>query len=348
MKQIPTLAVTMGDPGGIGPRLIARAIASGKFANRARLLIFGDARTLDAAAALDGVRLDYRRMEMGGALSEHISELRESPIVMIELPELRDSHFERGRVSAANGAASAIWIEAGVRACLDNAAQALVTAPISKEAIRAAGVAFPGHTEMLAGLSGGCEVRMMLTGGKLRVVLETIHVALREVPHLIEYNHLVRSIELIERWSQRFLRRKARIGVCGLNPHAGENGEFGREEIDIIRPAIQEAWSRGIDASGPYPADTVFHRACRGEFDFVLAMYHDQGLAPLKTIAFETGVNVTIGLPFVRTSPDHGTAFDRAWIPEAPLSHRSFENALELALRWSRGRRDKKPGKARL
>ncbi|MGC8741213.1 MAG: 4-hydroxythreonine-4-phosphate dehydrogenase PdxA [Candidatus Sumerlaeaceae bacterium] len=334
MQSHVFIAVSMGDPGGIGPRLIAQVTASGRFAKRARLLVFGDAATLAQAAALDGLKIEFPTIADTSDLAERIARLSHAPLIVIEPPECPSGGFARGEVSPLNGAASVAWIKAGTKACLAGIAQALVTAPISKEAIRAAGVCFPGHTELLASLTDGCEVRMMLVGRRLRVVLETIHVALSQVPRLIEHDHLIRSLEIIHEWSLQFLRRSPNIAVCGLNPHAGENGQFGREEIEVIGPAIEQARKRGIGAWGPFPADTVFHRASHGEFDFVLSMYHDQGLGPLKTVAFDTGVNVTLGLPFVRTSPDHGTAFDRAWVREARLSCRSFEQAIKLALRW--------------
>lgn len=328
----------MGDPGGIGPRLIARAVSQLRERGRFAMFIFGDAEALRDAAILEGIDLPLTEIGFDDFMHGNPQRWQPGTALLVEVPQSAGGGFARGRVSARNGQAALAWIEAGVKACLGGVADALVTAPISKEAIHAAGAPFPGHTEYLASLCGVEEVRMMLVGGGLRVVLETIHVALAEVPRLLTPDHVRRSLEMIAQWSEEFLGKRARIAVCGLNPHAGENGQFGREEIEIIAPAIQAARALGVEASGPWPADTIFYRARRGEFDFVLAMYHDQGLVALKTVAFETGVNVTVGLPFIRTSPDHGTAFDRAWDPASEISSRSFEKAIELALRWSRRR----------
>jgi 4-hydroxythreonine-4-phosphate dehydrogenase len=337
MQFRPRIAITMGDPGGIGPRVIARALANAFARRNIEIVIFGHAETLQAAAELEGVRLPVVKV---ASVDEYDSMVCGEPIErmlgIVEVIAPDDGKFARGAVDAANGRAALTWIEAAVRSCLAGKTHALVTGPISKEAIRLAGSDFPGHTELLAAMSGNCEVRMMLTGGHLNVVLETVHMALANVARNIERGHLVRSLEIINSWSERTVGALPRIGVCGLNPHAGEHGQFGREELEVIAPAVAEARGRGLNVSGPWPADTIFHRARNGEFDFVLAMYHDQGLVALKTVAFDTGVNVTLGLPFVRTSPDHGTAFDRAWVPSAPVSSRSFEQAVRLAAKWVR------------
>ncbi len=346
------MAITMGDPGGIGPRLIARTLAKAPAAVREHTVVFGDPMTLEEAAALDDLRLTIEtfpsveewartreRQETRGSVRQGEHERAKPAVAVVNPIAAGGAEFARGQACATNGRAAVAWIEAGVQACLAGQTQALVTAPISKLAIHAAGSPWPGHTEMLAGLSGGCDVRMMLAGGGLRVVLETIHVALAKVPQLLTREHLTQTIAMTSDWSQRYLGKRARVAVCGLNPHAGEGGEFGREEIEILAPAIEDARRQGHDVSGPWPADTVFFRARRGEFDFVIAMYHDQGLVALKTVAFETGINVTLGLPFVRTSPDHGTAFDRAWERDAPINTRSFEEALRWAQRWSRPRK---------
>ncbi|MCX7624831.1 MAG: 4-hydroxythreonine-4-phosphate dehydrogenase PdxA [Candidatus Sumerlaeaceae bacterium] len=335
-KMASCIAIAMGDPGGIGPRLIAHTLAKAPHVTRGPLLIFGDETTIREAAALDGIQCSFEQVDEEQLAGKSSSCLSTKKAVVVRCRGAQGLRFSRGIADAANGRAALAWIEAAVKACQTGIATSLVTAPISKEAIRAAGSPFPGHTELLAHLCGIEEVRMMLVGGGLRVVLETIHVALAEVPKLLAAARIQRTLEIIAAWSGRYLCKDAKIAVCGLNPHAGENGLFGREELDVIAPAIAKVRSVGIDASGPYPADTVFYRARRGEFDFVLAMYHDQGLAVLKTLAFETGVNVTLGLPFVRTSPDHGTAFDRAWLPDAKINTRSFQKALELAARWSR------------
>ncbi|MCX7963005.1 MAG: 4-hydroxythreonine-4-phosphate dehydrogenase PdxA [Candidatus Sumerlaea chitinivorans] len=321
------LAITMGDPGGVGPELVACVLRELSVAGF-QALVFGSAELLREAANLRQLELPplvtVQQVEEAGA-AEH-------PVVVVEAPEV-GSEFVRGRAHPANGRAALRWIELATQAVLGGAADALVTAPISKDAIRAAGSPFPGHTEYLASLCGNAEVRMMLEGGGLRVVLETIHVPLADVPKLISREHLRRTLEIAHTWAQEYLTPTPRIGVCGLNPHAGENGHFGSEELEIIGPTVAEARDKGIAASDPLPADTAFYRALRGEFDLVVAMYHDQGLVAVKTLAFETGVNITLGLPIIRTSPDHGTAFDIAWQGRAQSSSMTaaVRRAIELA-----------------
>jgi 4-hydroxythreonine-4-phosphate dehydrogenase len=204
------------------------------------------------------------------------------------------------------------WVVESARRCLSGDLAALVTGPISKKLLREAGYRFEGHTELLAHIARTKRFAMMLVGGPLRVALATIHVPLAKVSGLLSTKRIAEVIELSDEACRRLGIKGPRIGVAGLNPHAGEGGLLGNEEQRIIAPAIRRAARKKIDASGPWPADALFHKAYHGEFDAVVAMYHDQGLAPLKMIAFDTGVNLTLGLPFVRTSPDHGTAFDIA------------------------------------
>jgi 4-hydroxythreonine-4-phosphate dehydrogenase len=219
-------------------------------------------------------------------------------------------------------------LEEAARLGQDGAIQAVVTGPVHKDALQAIGFPFPGQTEFFAARSGTEDFAMCLTGGPLTVALATIHVPLRDVPRLLRADELVRVGKLLHGFLQRRLGRAPRIAVAGLNPHAGEHGRFGDEEETIIAPAVRELAARG-EFTGPLSPDTVFHRAAAGGFDGVLCMYHDQGLIPLKLLAFETGVNVTLGLPFPRTSPDHGTAFDLAGTGRA--SHRSMLAAIKLA-----------------
>jgi 4-hydroxythreonine-4-phosphate dehydrogenase len=241
-----------------------------------------------------------------------------------------------GRAGAAGGRAALAAIAEAVRLALAGRVDGIVTAPISKEAIRAAGSPFPGHTEMLASLTGARRHAMMLVGGPLRVSLATIHVPLAEVPSLITRQSVRRVIELTWDAVRSFGLRRPKIAVCGLNPHAGEAGIMGDEERRVIAPAVRALAKRGVPVSGPWPADTIFHRAARGEFAAVVAMYHDQGLGPLKTLAFDTGVNLTLGLPIIRTSVDHGTAFDIAGTGTA--SPESLLAAVELAATMARNR----------
>lgn len=226
--------------------------------------------------------------------------------------------------------ARAAWdaLEEAARLLRDGTIQAVVTGPVHKESLHALGFPFPGQTEFFAARSGTENFAMCLTGGPLTVALATIHVPLREVPRLLRADEIVRVGKLLQQFQQQRLGRPPRIAVAGLNPHAGENGKFGDEEQTIIAPAVAELATHG-SFTGPLSPDTVFHRAAAGEFDGVLCMYHDQGLIPLKLLAFDTGVNVTLGLPFPRTSPDHGTAFDLAGTGRA--NHRSMLAAINLA-----------------
>ncbi len=287
MPAAPRLAVTVGDPAGIGPEVIARALREPALAPLLpRMRVYGD---LDAVARAGGLPRGVATRALTSAPSR---------------PGQPDPATARGVVEA---------IRAAARDCLAGERDALVTAPISKAVIGAGGFDYPGHTELLEEIAGGGRAVMLLAGRGLRVALATIHCALREVPSRVTEPLLAGILDVLQADLVRRFRVPApRIAVCGLNPHAGEGGRFGDEEIRTIRPAVVRASQRGIDARGPFAADSLFHRAVSGEFDCVLAMYHDQALGPLKTHAFGRAVNVTLGLPLVRTSVDHGTAFDIA------------------------------------
>ncbi|MCD6680814.1 MAG: 4-hydroxythreonine-4-phosphate dehydrogenase PdxA [Burkholderiaceae bacterium] len=283
------LVVTMGDACGIGPEIVLKACADRSL--DVPLRIVGDAHWL----AREAVRLSLPMP----------SEVDDAVRLPDDLPV--------GRIDARAGDAAWRCIVRAAQLALRGEARALVTAPIAKEAMHAAGHHFPGHTELLAELAGGVDVRMMLANPELRVVLVSIHVALREAVERLDSGSILETIRIADASMRRAGIERPRIAVAGLNPHAGEGGLFGREEIEIIAPAIAKARTEGIEVSGPFAPDTVFMRA-RGmrEFDLVVAMYHDQGLIPVKYLGIDDGVNVTLGLPFVRTSPDHGTAFDKA------------------------------------
>jgi 4-hydroxythreonine-4-phosphate dehydrogenase len=318
------LAITMGDPGGIGPEIVVKAISSEEIRSMCAPVVIGDRPVMEEVLKL----LD---------LSAHVRLLR-SPdgydpargfINLIDLGELKD--FKKGKATARGGRASAAYISAAVTLALGKNVDGIVTAPISKKALKMAGMNWPGHTEMLADLTETDEYAMMLTGGPLTVMLVTIHTALKNVPHLITRENVLRTIRLAKKACVMLGIENPRIAVAGLNPHAGESGIFGDEEVKEIIPAVEDARREGIPAVGPFPADTVFHKAYKGEIDIVVCMYHDQGLIPLKMVAFDKGVNVTVGLPFVRTSPDHGTAYDIAWKGKADPS--SMIEAIKLASR---------------
>ena len=287
----PVIAVTMGDPAGVGPEVCVKALADERVRAACRPVVVGDRRRLELAA-------DICRT----APPEDVVDL---DVVPPDLPW--------GEVSAAAGDAAYRFVERAVELVLAHEAGAICTAPLNKAALHAAGHRFPGHTELLAHLTRTPEVSMMLTTGDLRVIHVTTHVGLLDAIERIEPGLVERTIARGAEALQRAGIARPRIAVCGINPHAGEDGLFGRgEEAEKIEPAIAAARAHGLDASGPLPADTTFYRAARGDFDLVVAMYHDQGHAPVKVLGVEHGVNVTVGLPVVRTSVDHGTAFDIA------------------------------------
>jgi 4-hydroxythreonine-4-phosphate dehydrogenase len=308
------LLVTMGDAAGIGPETIVKAWQLGELRDA---VVIGDPAVLRRAAG-----------SAMTAVIEHPADLPQVPpgclpvLVPADLPPDLAA-LPQGVVDGRNGAAAARCIELAVRLVQAGEGAAVVTAPIHKEALAAAGVPYPGHTEMLQALAAAHRhlqapnapapaVRMMLANEELRVVLVTIHTSLRKAIDAVTFDAVLQTLRIAHRAAAAWQATPPQIAVAGLNPHAGEGGLFGDEEIQIISPAIQAAVAEGIAASGPYAPDTVFMRARRGEFDLVVAMTHDHGLIPVKYLGVEHGVNVTLGLPFVRTSPDHGTAFDIA------------------------------------
>jgi 4-phospho-D-threonate 3-dehydrogenase / 4-phospho-D-erythronate 3-dehydrogenase len=326
----PILAITMGDPAGVGPEIVVKALAAPRLWRVCRPVVIGRLPVMEAAARSLGTGIGF--VPVGARLPA----ASRSRCPLVETGPEHDRIPEVGRASAAGGRAALEAITEAICLALDDRADAIVTAPISKEAIRAAGSPFPGHTEMLAAFTGAKRHAMMLVGGPLRVSLATIHVPLAQVPALITARRVREVIELTWDAVRRFGLSRPKIAVCGLNPHAGEAGMMGDEERRTIAPAVRAMAKKGIPVSGPYPADTIFFRAARGEFAAVVAMYHDQGLGPLKTLAFDTGVNLTLGLPIIRTSVDHGTAFDIAG--KGLASAESLLAAVELAATMARHR----------
>ncbi|MCQ4206206.1 4-hydroxythreonine-4-phosphate dehydrogenase PdxA [Streptomyces longispororuber] len=310
MNRPLPLALTLGDPAGIGPEIVVRACADP--ARTAPVVVIGDPHVLARAAAATGVEFAMRPGDVE-LIAE--TELRRPPAW--------------GEVDARAGEAAYAYVRRGIELALAGAVRGLVTAPVNKEALRLAGIPHPGHTEILAELTGSTDYAMMMATDELRVVLVTVHQSLRSALDAITTPRVLDVVRLTHRTLHRAGPRAPRIAVAGLNPHAGENGLFGREDLDVIAPAVRAARAEGIDASGPWPADTVFLRARSGEFDAVVAQYHDQGLIPVKYLGLEHGVNITIGLPFVRTSVDHGTAFDLAG--RGVADHRSLLTALRHA-----------------
>jgi len=326
------LAITMGDAAGIGPEIIAKTFRDQPELARG-CFVAGDVSVLRRAAS--AIRRRDHDADLPVAQIDSPAEALTVPARCVPvLPVAPLSHeVSWGQIAAAAGRAAAESVVWAARAALRGEIAGMVTAPLHKEALAAAGVQFPGHTELLqseaaAWLGKPVEqvpVRMMLANDELRTVLVSIHVSLREAIAAVTHDNVLQTLRITHEAVGRSLGRRPRIGVAGLNPHAGEGGLFGREEIDIIIPAIAAARAAGIDAHGPFAPDTVFMRARArnadpGEFDVVVAMYHDQGLIPVKYLGVEKGVNVTLGLPLVRTSPDHGTAFDIAGTGRADAS----------------------------
>ncbi len=301
MIKAPPLAITMGDPAGIGPEIIAK-LYGGNQANGA--IVIGDVGAMQRACAM-----------IGGVQVHEIHTVRDAypagamPVLQAEfVPQ----NLELGKVSAEAGKAAYDAIICAIELAQNKQIAGIVTAPIHKESLKLAGIVEPGHTEILAIKTGTQHFGMMLANDELRVMLVSIHVPLLHAIAMVTHENVLNAIKLAHQGCLAFGVENPRIAVAGLNPHAGENGQFGREEIETIAPAIALAQAQGFNSTGPFAPDTIFMRARRGEFDCVVAQYHDQGLIPVKYLGVDNGVNVTIGLPFVRTSVDHGTAFDIA------------------------------------
>jgi len=331
------LALTLGDPAGIGPDITLLAFAARNGEAIPPFVLLGDADLLAARAEALGLSVAIAPVATAREATDRFAEAL--PVLPIEVP----AAVTAGKPDLAAMPAVKQSIERAVDLVRKGEARAVVTNPVSKSLLYHAGFAFPGHTECLAALAG-CDGApphpvMMLVAGPFKVVPVTIHIPLKDVPSVLTRELLLETIKITDEDLRRFFGYvQPRLAVSGLNPHAGEDGSLGTEEIDIIAPAIAAARDEGIDITGPYPADTLFHAAARERYDAALCMYHDQALVPFKTLAFEEGVNVTLGLPFVRTSPDHGTAFDIAGTGQA--NPRSLIEALRLADAMSRTAED--------
>lgn len=312
-ETLKPLVITMGDPAGIGPEIVIKAMQQRPALLR-HVLVAGDVSTLERAVKLSGT--GQRLMPVSG-----VADLEHLPDGCLPVAQACGPvAAPLGQVSAAAGRAAADCIRWAAQCALRREVAGVVTAPIHKEALAAAGVEHPGHTELLQAIAAEhlcvpvdeVPVRMMLSCPGLRTVLVSIHVSLRDALAAVTREQILQTLHITAAHFHRMGMPQVRIAVAGLNPHAGEGGLFGREEIDAIAPAVLAARAAGLQVSGPHAPDTVFMRARQGEFDVVLAMYHDQGLIPVKLLGLDHGVNTTLGLPFVRTSPDHGTAFDLA------------------------------------
>jgi len=328
------LILTMGDATGVGPEIILKALLHGALDDLSRpLLVAGDPGVLRRAAAIFSAEVSTAP---GEGLATHLLRIGERTLPVAALSGLAAESLAYGKPDAACGRAMIDTIEWACDRCLEGSAAAMVTAPISKAAIRAAGCDFPGHTELLAQRCGVEKVVMMLAGARLKVCLVTTHLPLAEVPRILTTAGILETIRITDAAFRRdFGREQPRIAVLALNPHAGEGGMFGDEEGRLIRPAIKAAQAEGIAATGPHSADTLFHFAVQGACDAVVCMYHDQGLIPLKLLHFEDAVNVTLGLPIVRTSVDHGTAYDIAGTGQASCA--SLVAAIKMAEEMAKG-----------
>ena len=308
MTSHSSIGITMGDPSGIGPEIICKALAAMSQQERRSMVVFGSRDVLERANVLVRSQLRLRDANDGDA------ELAPGEVRIADVP-VSDRHgpLKDGTMTAAGGACAYSYIAAAVDAALSRRIGVIVTAPINKAALHAAGYRFDGHTELLAHLTGAKSSFMLLASDKLSTLHVSTHVSLAGAVKRATTERVLATIRQGDAHLRRLGLARRAIAVAGLNPHSGEGGLFGREEIEQITPAIEAARAEGIDVAGPIPGDTVFYRAMRGEFDLVVAQYHDQGHIPTKLIAFDETVNVTLGLPILRTSVDHGTAFDVAW-----------------------------------
>jgi len=323
----------MGDPAGIGPEIVAALLAGEELPAECRLVIVGAADVLAEAGELRGLASMPRVVSRS-----EIDSCDEGAVLLEGGDEGGGGPFARGQADGRCGRAAYGWI---VRACelaTAGVVSGIVTAPVCKEAINQAGIAFTGHTELVARESGTDSFAMLLSSPGLSVIFATTHIPLKGVAERLTGGRLAEVFGLAEGFLERMGAKRRRIAVCGLNPHSGEGGYMGEEEVEVIVPAIKKAREAGMDVEGPYPADTMFLSERRKTYDVAVAMYHDQGHIPFKMLAFDTGVNVTLGLPLVRTSVDHGTAFDIAW--KGVAKETSLRAAVALAVRLCRGAGD--------
>lgn len=325
----PRIAITMGDPAGIGPEICLDLLSDSSFAELCTPIVFGDAEVLVRCAEQTGKSSDFTE------IGRNNLESATGPCVL-DLGLMDTNQFKPGAISPACGRATFEYVTEAIDACLSGQIDAVTTCPANKEALQSAGVPHPGHTEIFAERTQTEKFCMAFLSDKINCSLVTVHAGYEQVPGLLNERRIAEVIELTRETHKKLLGKEPRIAVCGLNPHAGENGMFGnREEERIIQPAIDAMRAEGCDIVGPLPPDTAFTEAQRRQTDAYVCMYHDQGLIPVKAIAFESAVNVTLGLPIVRTSVDHGTAFDIAW--QGKANPESLKAAVRLAARMSLG-----------
>jgi 4-hydroxythreonine-4-phosphate dehydrogenase len=322
----PIIGITMGDAAGIGPEIIVKALSLEEIYEICRPIVIGDASVLDNIQKIARTTLEVRPVRQANK-----ALFAMGTVDILDLHKIDRGKLKMGEPQAMAGEASYSYIEKATHLAISGALHGIVTAPISKEALHMAGHHYAGHTEILASQTKTREYAMAFVAGTLRVILVTVHVSLREACDLVTRKRVLATIRLGNDLMQRLGKRTPRIAVAGLNPHAGENRLFGNEDDEEIKPAISDARSLGLSVEGPLPADTVFFRAKNGEFDIVVAQYHDQGCIPIKLLGFNLGVNLTVGLPIIRTSVDHGTAFRRAGLGLGTGDPSSLIEAIKLA-----------------
>jgi len=334
----PLCALTMGDPAGVGPEVVLKTLFSKRARNAARMVIIGYPEPFIRDSKLLNLNIDIKKISSAQKVTEQKNTLHLIvPVESLKIP------MDYGILDKKCGRAAALCIELSARLAINGDVDAIVTAPINKESLNLSGYNYPGHTEFYQHLVGSKDTAMMLTLGNFRVIHVVTHTAIRDVPDMIKKNRIVRVASLMHNTLKLLGIRSPKLAVCGLNPHAGESGLFGSEEIEEIIPAVEELKDGGMDVTGPLPPDTVFARAYSGEFDGVVAMYHDQGHIALKLAGFRFadgsreigGVNTSLGMPIIRTSVDHGTAFDIAG--KGLASPLSMIEAVELASRLAKG-----------
>lgn len=328
MNQKPIVGITMGDVAGVGPEIIVKSLQQKEIYNHAHPIVIGDSLMLKRAAHILNIDIQIKTVDKDSDFKTKFGE-----ISCYDL-NLFSDYIPYGEVSPVAGNAAFEYLRTAIELSNEGMIDAICTAPLNKEALHKAGHIYPGHTEILAELTNTKDFAMMLSSPKLKVIHVTTHVGLMDAIHIINPERVYTVIKLAHKTLSKIGIENPKIGVCGINPHAGENGLFGHgEEEEKITPAIQSAVKEGINVSGPLPADTLFFLAQRGDFDIVVAMYHDQGHIPIKVLGLETGVNITVGLPIIRTSVDHGTAFDIAG--KGIADERSLIEAIRQAIELS-------------
>lgn len=326
-KKENIVAISMGDPAGIGPEIILQAFANHHFEIVEKLIIIGDLEVLKKVNNLLEFSLKFNELKQSDNLN--LNNLQTDAINVLNLANIELEKLKPGQINKQAGQAAFEYVKKGVELAKKGKIAALVTAPINKKALREAGLNYPGHTEILAQLTKTEDYAMFLYSEQLKVIHVSTHISLLEACQSINRLRIEKVIKLAEKALNDLGITHPRIAVAGLNPHAGEKGLFGKEEQESIEPAISSAKKQGIDVSGPIPPDTVFVKAVKGEYDIVVVMYHDQGHIPVKLLDFDSGVNITVGLPIIRTSVDHGTAFDIAW--QGKATDKSLVEAVKAA-----------------